>query len=73
VVIIRLLVKQPFVIFADEPAGSVDEETAQDIMEHLIYLKKEKKVTLVIATHGTIPEKIADRIFLIENGRITSR
>jgi putative ABC transport system ATP-binding protein len=72
VAIIRSLVKQPSVIFADEPTGSVDEETAQEILEHLIHLKKEQKVTIVIATHGNIPEKYADRIFTIENGRINN-
>jgi ABC-type lipoprotein export system ATPase subunit len=70
VAIIRSLVKQPSVIFADEPTGSVDDETAMEIMEHLLYLKREKNVTLVIATHGNIPEKIADNVFIIENGRI---
>jgi len=70
VAIIRSLVKQPSVIFADEPTGSVDDETAQEILEHLLYLKKEKQVTLVIATHGNIPEKTADKVYIIENGRI---
>jgi putative ABC transport system ATP-binding protein len=68
VAIIRTLAKQPSIIFADEPTGSVDSETAGEILEHLISLKKEKQVTLVLATHGNIPENIADRIFLIENG-----
>jgi len=72
VAIIRSLIKQPSVVFADEPTGSVDDETATEIMEHLLYLKKEKKVTLVIATHGNVPEKIADRVYIIENGRIIS-
>jgi ABC-type lipoprotein export system ATPase subunit len=35
-----------------------------------LYLKKEKQVTLVVATHGNIPDKFADNIFVIENGRI---
>lgn len=70
VAIIRSLIKQPSVIFADEPTGSVDDETAQEILDHLIYLKKEKNVTLVMATHGNIPEIYADRIFTIENGRL---
>jgi putative ABC transport system ATP-binding protein len=70
VAIIRSLIKQPTVIFADEPTGSVDDETAQEIMDHLIYLKKEKNVTIVIATHGNIPEKIADSVFVIENGKL---
>ncbi len=70
VAIIRSLIKQPAIIFADEPTGSVDDETANEIMDHLVYLKKEKKVTLVIATHGNVPEQIADRVFIIENGHI---
>jgi putative ABC transport system ATP-binding protein len=70
VAIIRTLIKQPSVIFADEPTGSVDEENAQEILDHLLYLKKEKKVTLVIATHGNVPEKFADKVFIIENGRL---
>jgi hypothetical protein len=34
---------------------------------------KGKEVTLVIATHGNIPEKFADRVYIIENGRIKNR
>jgi ABC-type lipoprotein export system ATPase subunit len=70
VAIIRTLVKQPSVIFADEPTGSVDDETAGEILEHLMHLKKERELTLIIATHGNIPEKFADKVFLIENGRL---
>jgi|PlaIllAssembly_1097288.scaffolds.fasta_scaffold12343_2 ABC-type lipoprotein export system ATPase subunit len=70
VAIIRSLIKQPSVIFADEPTGSVDDETAQEILEHLMYLKNEKQVTIVVATHGNILEMIADSVFVIENGRI---
>jgi putative ABC transport system ATP-binding protein len=70
VAIIRTLIKQPTIIFADEPTGSVDEETAGEILNHLMNFKKEKQVTLVIATHGNIPEKYADRVYTIENGRI---
>jgi putative ABC transport system ATP-binding protein len=70
VAIIRTLVKQPEIIFADEPTGSVDDETAQEILGQLTYLKKKKLVTLVVATHGNIPEKLADKIYTMENGRI---
>ena len=73
VAIIRTLIKKPSVIFADEPTGSVDEETAGEILEHLLNLKKEKQVTLVIATHGNIPEKFADRLIIIENGHIKNQ
>jgi putative ABC transport system ATP-binding protein len=68
--IIRTLIKQPSIIFADEPTGSVDEETSGEILNHLMNFRKGKDVTLVIATHGNIPEKFADRVYTIENGHI---
>jgi putative ABC transport system ATP-binding protein len=70
VAIIRTLIKQPSIIFADEPTGSVDNETASEILDHLVRLSKDKQVTLVLATHGNIPEKIADRVIFMENGRV---
>ena len=70
VAIIRTLIKQPSIIFADEPTGSVDDETAGEITEHLLNLKREKHITLVIATHGNTFEKYADKIYTIDNGRI---
>jgi putative ABC transport system ATP-binding protein len=70
VAIIRTLIKQPSIIFADEPTGSVDNETAEEILNQLMNFRKEKNGTLVIASHGTIPDRFADRVFTIENGQI---
>ena len=70
VAIIRTLIKQPSIIFADEATGSVDDETAGEILELLLNLKREKQITLVLATHGNIPDKFADKVYTIENGRI---
>lgn len=70
VAIIRTLAKQPSVIFADEPTGSVDDETAVEIMEYFKHLKEEKMATLIMATHGIIYEGFADKMFFLENGRL---
>jgi len=70
VAIIRTLVKQPSIILADEPTASVDEETAKEILNYLRQLRNEKKVTVIIATHGAISDTISDRILIIENGCI---
>jgi putative ABC transport system ATP-binding protein len=70
VAIIRTLAKQPSVILADEPTGSVDQETAKEILDYLNNLRKEKKATVIIATHGYVPDTYADRIFTMENGYI---
>jgi putative ABC transport system ATP-binding protein len=72
VAIIRTLAKQPSIILADEPTASIDDENAKEILEYLKNLRNEKKVTVIIATHGTISDTIADRILTIENGCITN-
>ena len=70
VAIIRTLIKNPSIIFADEPTGSVDDITAVEILNHLTELRNSRNVTLVIASHGNIPDSYADRAILIENGQI---
>ncbi|HOW40269.1 MAG TPA: ABC transporter ATP-binding protein [Bacteroidales bacterium] len=70
VAVIRTLVREPSLIFADEPTGSVDDQSASEILEHLMNLKRQKNITLVMATHGNIPDRYADRIIELENGRI---
>jgi putative ABC transport system ATP-binding protein len=72
VAIIRTLAKQPAIILADEPTASVDDETAKEILEYLKYLRDEKKVTIIIATHGAISDSFADRIITLENGVINN-
>jgi len=70
VAIARTLAKQPSIIFADEPTGSVDEETAKEIIRHLLKLKNEQDVTLIMASHGNSLDKYADKIVIVQNGKI---
>ena len=70
VAIARTLAKEPLIIFADEPTGSVDDETAIEIIQHLLLLKKEHNLTLVMASHGGTLDKYADRVVLLQNGKI---
>jgi putative ABC transport system ATP-binding protein len=70
--IVRTLIKQPSVIFADEPTGSVDTESASEILGYLIDLKKRRDITLILASHGNISDKYADRLIVLENGKISN-
>ncbi|MFA5818049.1 MAG: ATP-binding cassette domain-containing protein [Bacteroidales bacterium] len=70
VAIVRTLAKQPSIIFADEPTGSVDEETAKEIIQHLLFLKNVHNVTLVVSTHGSALDKFAERILIMNKGKI---
>ena len=72
VAIARTLAKDPSIIFADEPTGSVDDETAKEIIQHILFLKNEKKVTLIVTSHGSSFDDYADRIVFMQAGKINS-
>ena len=55
VAIARALISDPEVILADEPTGSLDSKTAQEVMDALISLNNTGK-TIIIVTHGNVYE-----------------
>ncbi|MBE6635129.1 MAG: ABC transporter ATP-binding protein/permease [Ruminococcaceae bacterium] len=67
VAIARALVKNPKIIFADEPTGALDSETGESILQILKGISKEKLVILV--THDReFAERYGDRIIELSDG-----
>lgn len=52
VAVARALINKPKVLLADEPTGSLDEESSRSIAELLAQLNREDGVTLVVVTHS---------------------
>ena len=52
VAVARALVNQPMLVLADEPTGALDHANALLLMELLIALNREERVTLVVVTHA---------------------
>ncbi len=70
VAIARALVTSPKIIFADEPTGSLDSSTGQEIFELLSALNQNEKATIVIITHDQAIAHQCQRVINIRNGSI---
>lgn len=69
VAIARALVKSSRVLFADEPTGSLDKTTGQQIM-HLLQELHEEGLTIIMVTHEPEYARLAGRTITIEDGRL---
>lgn len=67
--IARALIKQPKIILADEPTGSLDSDTGKQIFEVLKNLSKDKLV-IVVSHDREYAEKYGDRIIELSDGKI---
>ncbi|WJY27098.1 ABC transporter ATP-binding protein [Sporosarcina trichiuri] len=66
--IARALITNPPVIFADEPTGSLDSETEQEILTLIRSLNKTRGITFVIITHDDEVADTADRVYQMHDG-----
>jgi putative ABC transport system ATP-binding protein len=73
VAIARALVKSPKVLLADEPTGNLDEDTRDDIMGLLEQLWRDAGLTLVLVTHDTSLARRAQRIGIMQHGKLSIR
>jgi len=71
VAIARALVRDPMIIFADEPTGNLDSKSSHEIMEILTRLNAKGK-TIIMVTHEDDFAKYANRIITMCDGEIIS-
>jgi ABC-type lipoprotein export system ATPase subunit len=69
VAVARALITKPNIIIADEPLTFVDQESAETITDFFSRLKADGK-TILISTHASNMAKLADKTYLMKNGRI---
>jgi putative ABC transport system ATP-binding protein len=70
IAIARALVNDPAIVWADEPTGNLDSESANEIMDLLAELNRTRGQTLVLVTHAPDIGRRADRIVHMRDGRI---
>lgn len=70
VTIARALTNNPAIVWADEPTGNLDSETAQEIMDLIQQLNRENGQTFVIVTHALEVGKMTDKIITMRDGHV---
>ncbi len=72
VAIARALVRNPAVIFADEPTGNLDSKSGKLVMDTLLKLNQEDGHTIILVTHETYTAEYAERILTLKDGLLLS-
>jgi putative ABC transport system ATP-binding protein len=70
VTVARALVNKPAIVWADEPTGALDTESASDILDLLCALNEEVGQTVVMVTHALEVGERANRIVRMRDGHI---
>ncbi|MBX6340861.1 MAG: ATP-binding cassette domain-containing protein, partial [Thermomicrobiaceae bacterium] len=70
VTIARALVNRPAIVWADEPTGDLDSETADEVLRLMRALNRQHRQTFVVVTHDPRIGALCDRIIHMRDGRI---
>jgi lipoprotein-releasing system ATP-binding protein len=68
--IVRALANTPKIVLADEPTGNLDSRSGQEVFTLMREMNRDIGVAFVMVTHDDRLAQAADRILLIEDGRI---
>jgi len=72
VAIARALVGQPKVLLGDEPTAALDKESGRTVVELMQQLAREQKTTIIMVTHDNKILDVADRIIIVDDGRLAT-
>ena len=72
VALARAFANRPSVLLADEPTGNLDSATGRQIIELLIGLNRDYGSTMVLVTHDPDLAARADRVVLLQDGRVVA-
>lgn len=68
--VVRALINQPKLLLADEPTGSLDHSSADNLGQLLVDLNREEGVTLVVVTHSQELARRMGRVLELREGKL---
>ncbi|HDR8418341.1 TPA: ABC transporter ATP-binding protein, partial [Bacillus cereus] len=66
----RALAKQPSILFADEPTGALDSNSATELLQKLKEVNEELQTTILMVTHDAYAASFSSRILIFKDGNI---
>jgi lipoprotein-releasing system ATP-binding protein len=73
VAVVRALINNPKLLLADEPTGSLDKDSSENIAELLVELNKSEKVTLIVVTHSLGLAERMGQVMELSDGLLKDR
>ncbi|MBI9034778.1 MAG: ABC transporter ATP-binding protein [Bacteroidales bacterium] len=68
--VVRALINKPELILADEPTGSLDQESAEKMGDLLLQINKEYQVAIVIVTHSMELAERMEKVYMLSQGQL---
>jgi putative ABC transport system ATP-binding protein len=66
----RAIIKQPSILFADEPTGALDSKSATALLHKLREVNEELQTTILMVTHDAYTASFSSRILMFRDGNI---
>jgi ABC-type lipoprotein export system ATPase subunit len=73
VAVVRALINSPKLLLADEPTGSLDRDSSENIADLLVELNRREKVTLIVVTHSLSLAERMGRVMELSDGLLNDR
>lgn len=70
VAVVRALINRPTLVLADEPTGSLDRESSDNLGRLLVKVNKEEETTLITVTHSIEIARLMDKVYRLRDGML---
>ncbi|OEH92799.1 ABC transporter ATP-binding protein [Bacillus solimangrovi] len=64
----RAIIKEPSILFADEPTGALDSNSARELLMKLKEVNEDLNTTILMVTHDAYSASFANRIIILKDG-----